>query len=316
MAKKENYMLIAAIIVALLAFALFTALYVVYRNIFYNPKPPREADPYRGLDSKYLDGMRDVIREQIDALGAYPCEEIRVRSHGKTLFGRYYHGEGQGPVAIFFHGYKGSSYTELSGAALLALSHGNSALVVDHRAHGKSSGRTVSFGIKERLDVVTWVRYIKNRFNGKRGCTLFGISMGGASVLMASELLTADDGVRCIIADCPFSSPEGIIRRVLGNRGLPPRLYGVIALSAVLIGHFRLGASTAKDAVGSTEIPILLIHGEADDFVPPEMSREIAASGKGIELFTVPGAAHGQSFAVGKDDYVKTVLDFSDRYSA
>ena len=79
-------MLIALILVAVLLIALIAVLSVLFRKIFYNPKRPREFDPYRGLDSKYLDGMRDVIKAQIDELSTYPCEEITIKSGTKHLF--------------------------------------------------------------------------------------------------------------------------------------------------------------------------------------------------------------------------------------
>jgi pimeloyl-ACP methyl ester carboxylesterase len=118
-----------------------------------------------------------------------------------------------------------------------------------------------------------------------------------------------------IIADCPYSSPEAIIKRVIASRGLSCAAYRAVSLCATVVGGFRLGASSAVSAVRKTEIPILLIHGEDDDFVPSDMSREIQAAGKNISLFTVPGAKHGQCFAVAKELFVQRVLAFTDAHT-
>lgn len=304
------------IIPLVLAAMLLGVTYYIYLSVFHNKKRSAPTDPYAGLKSKYLEGMREVIKRGIDDLSAYPCEEITVKSHdGLTLHARLYRGDKEKPAAIMLHGYRGSSYTELSGAALLFLSHGHSVIVTDLRAHGESCGSTVTFGIKESRDCLTWVNFGKEQLGYKR-FILYGISMGAASVLTASCLLRRSE-VAAIIADCPFSSPRDIIMRVMKNRGLPPRaLYPLVYLAALVFGRFRLNAASAVDAVKRTEIPILLIHGEDDRFVPCDMSQKIkAASASRTELFTVKGAGHGASFVTGKEEYVRAVLSFTDKYT-
>ena len=65
------------------------------------------------------------------------------------------------------------------------------------------------------------------------------------------------------------------------------------------------------ETVRHSRIPLIFIHGEADGFVPCEMSRqvyEVCASPK--KILTVPGAGHGLSFPVDKEGYVKALADF------
>ena len=82
-------------------------------------------------------------------------------------------------------------------------------------------------------------------------------------------------------------------------------------MAAVLFGHFRLGKLTAADGAAASKVPILLIHGEADLFVPIEMSRQIAAAApERITLHTFPDAGHGISFLLDKDRYVRLVQEF------
>ncbi len=296
------------------ATSVILVLYSVYRKVFYNSRTNRSDDPYAALSSPYLEGMRDVVKQQIDDLSTYPCEEILIKAKdGKTLYGRYYKGEEKAPVCILFHGYKGSSHAELSGVALMMLSHGIGAIAVDQRAHGKSSGETVSFGVKERFDCLRWANYVKERFGENKKIILYGMSMGASTVIMSTEL-DLPRGVCAVIADCPYSEPSAIIKRVLKNRGLSPKtVYPIVYLSALLIGRFNLSAASPRLAVKNAKVPILLIHGDADDFVPHSMSEDIYNGNTRIcKLFTVSGAKHGASFAVGQERYVREVLSFID----
>ena len=128
--------------------------------------------------------------------------------------------------------------------------------------------------------------------------------MVGATVLMASEL-ELPENVCCIMADCPYSSPAGIIRKVCTDRKIPQKLaYPFIHLGALLLGRFRLDETTAEAAVRHSHIPILLLHGEDDRFVPVEMSRKIHdANPQMCRLITFPGAGHGLCYMISPGKY-------------
>ena len=138
--------------------------------------------------------------------------------------------------------------------------------------------------------------------------------MGAATVLMASEL-SLPPQVRGIIADCPYSTSLAIIRKVGRDMHLPAGVSAFLAsVSARLFGHFDLAASSPVEAVRHSPVPILLIHGEDDHFVPCEMSRRIAdANPVMIERHTFPGAVHGLSYLVDTDRYTELVHAFCDR---
>ena len=87
-------------------------------------------------------------------------------------------------------------------------------------------------------------------------------------------------------------------------------LWPSVALSALLFGHFSLTQSSALSGVQNTDLPILLIHGEADDFVPAQMSRDLARAGKRVSLFLFPGAAHGISYLTDTERYTQAELDW------
>lgn len=132
---------------------------------------------------------------------------------------------------------------------------------------------------------------------------------------MASELKLPSNVVG-IIADCPYSSPEAIIRKVCReDMHLPPVLVmPFIRRGARLFGHFDLREASVLEAVQHTRIPILLIHGEGDRFVPCDMSREIFDACTGAKTrITFPGAGHGLSYIVDTETYSDAVSRFVDQ---
>ena len=166
-------------------------------------------------------------------------------------------------------------------------------------------------GIKEKYDVYDWVRYIEERRGRDKGIYLFGISMGAATVLMASSILDKSR-IKGIIADCPYSSPEKIIAKVMKDIKLVPALLmPFVKLSTLIWGRFSLDTVSASEAVENSDIPILIIHGEDDRFVPDYMSREIyEANPKLVRYETFPNAGHGLSFMVDNKRYRMLVDEF------
>ena len=198
----------------------------------------------------------------------------------------------------------------------MALEMGHSVLLVDQRSHGQSSGGTITFGIKERRDVLSWLNYVNERVGTNTPAFLWGISMGAATVLMAADQKLPGN-VAGILADCPYSSPKAIIKKVCEEdlHLSATFMYPFIRLSARLFGGFNLEESSAPEAVKSTHIPILLIHGEADFFVPCRMSREIKEACPSITLLTVPEAGHGLAYMVAPDKYKEAVRSFINLHS-
>lgn len=231
---------------------------------------------------------------------------------GVKLYARYYHVRDGALLQIQFHGYRGSALRDFCGGHKLARESGHNILAVDQRAHGKSGGNTITFGINERYDCLSWVNYAVERFGKETPLFLSGVSMGAATVLMASEL-NLPENVVGIIADSPYSSPEEIIRKVCReDMGLPPAIaMFFIRLGAKVFGHFDLRKADAINAVHHTKIPILLLHGESDLFVPCDMSKIIAENASG-QIFreTFPNAGHGLSYIVDPDKYSKITISF------
>lgn len=296
-------------ILILFAGAVLGGSWYAYRRAFYSPMEGRgEVKPILG---EHYDPYRPEMRRVYRQLKERPFEEVSVLSHdGLTLKGKYYHVKDGAPLDIGFHGYKSNPYTDFSGGSELSFQMGHNLLLVDQRAHGGSQGKTISFGILERQDLLKWVDYSIERFGSDVKILLYGVSMGGATVLMASELPLSEN-VKGIIADCPYSSPLDIILDVGKKTGLPTWLIRPFAIfGAKIFGGFDLTECNAREAVKHTQVPILIIHGEADGFVPKEMSDIAECNPNMVTRYTFPNADHGISYLVDTLRYQKLVKEF------
>lgn len=302
-----------AIIMLLLFFILIIIgiSFYAYRMAFYAPKRVDEELYQLPMGPQYEKEHSNIITS-INKMLEQPYEEVIITSFdGTKLFARYYHIEDNAPLQIQFHGYKSSAILDFCGGSYLARKMKHNALVVDQRSHGKSEGHIITFGIRERRDCLCWIQYARTRFGEHVPIILFGLSMGAATVLMASDLALPDN-VKGIIADCPYSSPKEIIQKVCTDQKLPAKLtYPFVRLGALLFGHFNLEESSAVNAVAHTDIPILLIHGLEDRFVPWEMSDSIHKScASAATLKTISGAGHGLCYLISPADYEKATMGF------
>ena len=283
-----------------------------YRIAFYSPVKGRNQIP--SVNGPQYAPYREEIQRIVQQLQDRPCEMISIYSHdGLKLFGRYYHIADGAPLDIGFHGYRSSWLTDFAGGSELSFQMGHNLLLVDERAHGNSEGKTISFGIQERLDVLSWTEYAVERFGPEVKILLYGISMGAATVLMASDL-PLPENVKGIVADCPYSSALDIIQHVGKNMPIPNCLIKpFVILGAKIYGGFDIRETTAQKAVAHAKIPILIVHGEKDGFVPAQMSDITDKNPKLISRYTFPEADHGISYLVDTPRYRKLVTEFVNK---
>ena len=298
-----------------LAILILLISYYAYRRAFYakskNPSEYKVKLPEGDIYKQEYDRAISFIK----VLNEIDYEKVTIRSRdGKTLSARYYHVADGAPVHIELHGYRSRATTDFCGINVLVRDLGHNTLLVDQRAHGESGGKSITFGIKERYDCLDWANYVIDRFGKDTRIILSGLSMGGATVLMATEL-DLPENIVGIMADCPYSSPKEIIKQECEKMKLPANLaYPFVRLGAIIFGGFDPSASTAKDAVKKAKVPILIIHGENDDFVPCQMSREIYdACTSDKTLVTIPKAGHGISYIIDRPKYEKSVEDFLNK---
>ena len=290
--------------------------FICFLMTFYSkPRKAAALEEYRLPKGKAYLPYREEMYAWIRAAREMPYTETEIRSFdGLTLRGRYYEKEKGLPIEIQFHGYRGDSDRDLSGAVFRAFAVGRNALIVDHRASGRSEGHVISFGVFECRDCLAWIEHAIDAFGADVQLHLTGISMGAATVLLASgEDLPAN--VRGVLADCPYTSAKEIIKKVITDMKLPASLlYPFVRLGARIFGGFDPDKASPIDAVKRAKVPVILYHGESDTFVPCEMSRQLfeACASPKKKLITVKDADHGLAYSADKERYIKILNEFID----
>ncbi|MBR2343470.1 MAG: alpha/beta hydrolase [Clostridia bacterium] len=307
--------MLTALIVILIALAvlLIAALLCFFRVFYSPPRRPLGEGEYDKIPGRAYDPYREQIRKWQETARAMDYTEHSVRSFdGLRLTAKLYDFDGEGPIELMAHGYRGTAERDMCGGIFRARELGHSAFLINHRAAADSDGHVITFGAKERYDILTWINYINSLFDGKRKIILTGISMGAATVMLASAMELPPNVVG-VLADCGYTSAEAIIKKVIRDMHLPPALcYPLVRLGALIYGGFDPNDASPVEALRNTHLPIIFVHGDADGFVPAYMSEENynACASENKRLLLIEGADHGLAYPKGQDDYVKEVREF------
>jgi len=300
-------------VVGVLALLLLLICYICFHMAFY--AKPRKKLPGEGI--RFPEGeiylpFREMMANWAKEVQALPHTEMHVTSFdGLQLYGKYYEYAPGAPIELMFHGYRGSAERDLCGGVQRCFALGRSALIVDQRCSGKSEGKVITFGINEHRDCLTWIDFMVDHFGADVKIILTGISMGASTVLMAAGKPLPPQVVG-VLADCGYSSAKEIIKVVIRKMGLPADLaYPFVKWGARIFGHFDLEETSPLQAAPHIAVPIILLHGEADDFVPCSMSKAIfdACTAK-KQLITVKDAGHGLAYPVAPDAYLDALREF------
>lgn len=293
--------------------------FVCFILTFYSPKrKPVGKDEYPMPPGEVYEPFYDVIRDWTKSIREMPHEDIEITSHdGLRLCGQYFECKSGAPIELLFHGYRGSAERDLCGGVERCFAIGRNALIVNQRASAESEGSVITFGIKECRDCLTWIDYAVNRFGKDSKIIITGVSMGAATVMMAAgeEL---PENVVCVLADCGYSSAKEIIKKVIADMGLPPKVfYPFVKLGALIFGGFKLEENSPMEAMKRCKIPIIFIHGDTDAFVPCDMSRELyeACASEKKRFVTIPGAGHGLAFPANKEMYLNALIEFEKEWN-
>lgn len=309
-------MKLAGILAGSVLFVLLVVLliaYICYRMAFYAPRKnrpdPNVIDIPKG---EIYEPFRPKMESWARQTRAMTHEDLQITSFdGLKLTGKFYEYAPGAPIELMFHGYRGNAERDLSGGVQRSFRVGRSALLPDQRCSGNSDGQTITFGVNEHRDCLAWVDFTIRHFGPDVKIILTGISMGAATVLMAAGK-PLPKNVIGVLADCGYSSAEAIIKKVIRQMKLPEKLaYPFVKLGALLYGGFDLEETSPMEAMKTCRVPVIFFHGEDDDFVPCDMSRQLyeACSSRKM-LVTIPGAGHGLSYAVEPERYIESLLEF------
>lgn len=262
---------------------------------------------------------KKVIAPNKEWLLAQELEHITIKSRdGLTLHGDFLPSEVQSDkLAICGHGYTGCGLKDCVSIAVFFHRMGYNCLIVDHRAHGKSEGDYVGFGILDRFDMKAWVDFMERRFNGNVRIVLYGVSMGATIAIMTAGISSLSPCVKAVVADCAFTSPYDVFAHILKrDYHMPP--FPIMNINDMLCrkrAGYGFRDYSTLDAVKSTGIPMLFIHGRDDNFVPLYMSEQnYEACRSPKDIFIVDNAAHAASYYESKEAYEAKVKIFLEKY--
>ncbi|WGN90386.1 alpha/beta hydrolase [Ligilactobacillus faecis] len=255
-------------------------------------------------DQKWLKTQKTQTWQERSADGKLELKALYLPAQKQTL-----------KTIVIAHGYRENN---LRMASYIRMFHdlGYNVLAPDDRAAGKSEGKYITFGWLDRLDYQKWLTQVIQKNGSDSEIGLFGVSMGGATVMMLSgEKLPSQ--VKAIVEDCGYSSIKAELGEQLSAQfGLPkePILTTASWLARPFIGFDFKDGDTTKQ-LAKNKLPTLFIHGSKDRFVPSEMVYENYQANKSTkELWVVKGAAHGMSYYEDPSAYTKRVGDFMAKY--
>lgn len=305
-AKNAGIFLAVAAVITVLY---FTAVYFFMFKPSFERKAPGDA-----LEHFTKEEYIKQNEEDTDWFFEQKPQEISITSFdGLNLSGYRLDAENAKGTFVLMHGYHSDPLREFAGLVKFYHELNYNIILPYQRSHGKSEGKYVTFGIKERYDLRDWILEANKFYGGENPVYLEGISMGCATVVMALGF-DLPENVKGVVADCGFTSPEEIIWKVLKKDKKAPLPHLIMATGAFMTKHiagFDETEFSTLTALKRNKLPVIFIHGAEDDFVPIEMTIanfQMCTSKK--SLYIVPDCPHAIAYFVDPEKYHKKVIDF------
>lgn len=238
----------------------------------------------------------------VDSPNGYPLRAVFLRPFDTTK------------TVIICHGVTENKINSIKYARLFERLGFNS-VIYDHRRHGDSGGKTTSFGYYEKSDLHAVVSSVRDRIGRRALLGVHGESMGAATtILYGGEF---QDEADFYIVDCPFSDFTTQILHIL-KTSTPLRTSMTLRIANLFL-KVRDGYTTKlvspRQVISKIDKPMLFIHSLEDDFILPEMTKELFTlkeDKKKMKLF-IKGA-HAKSFNDNPEEYEREVHAFLNEY--
>jgi pimeloyl-ACP methyl ester carboxylesterase len=177
---------------------------------------------------------------------------------------------------------------------------------------------------RDVADTRAAIKYLLSRPDADpKGIGLFGISKGGGTGFVAAA---GNPSVRCFVTDGAYGTHTTMVpylkrwitiysdRRIL-QRVLPTWFYGLVGtVGAKKVARNRgVTYPSVEKALARLNRPLLMIHGQGDNYIRPEMAAALFERARGPkELWVVPKAKHNGALAVAGDEYHSRIVAFFD----
>jgi len=212
-------------------------------------------------------------------------------------------------VIIVLHGYPANKTDVLSPLAFLAKRY--DLLFFDFRYLGTSGGSYTSIGMKEVEDLKSAVSFLQQR--KYRAIGIFGVSMGGATALMAAPDLP---DVKAIVADSSYASLGLMTFQFYKEFSfLKYPLAFLTKLWAEAFFGKNVDKTSPMSAAKLLKIPIFIIHSRADTHIPFAQAlllKQSLENDPKAEFWFMDGREHGETHL--EKEFEPKVLGFFERY--
>jgi len=276
-------------------FALYLLLIVVIAHRFTMPKRVRLGLPSNASDAPVLHTVSFPARGDALRLTATYTETANAES-----------------AIILVHGRNARRGEELRGDTSQLVAHfarlGFSVLLVDLRGHGDSANARLTFGVRERRDVLGAVDFLLARGYAPRRIGVLGASMGGVSAIGAAA---HEPAIGAVVTDSAFCTLHDVLRiQFVRLTRLPGWcLSGATMVASVLTGEKLRHHTATHDMTRLRGRPTLVIHARHDPFVPVSHAHALAHAGD-TQLWITDGTRHLSSYTDAPDEYARVVGEF------
>lgn len=248
----------------------------------------------------------------------YECVQFRARDESVRLAASYRRTPGATGAVILAHGRDACRGGELRGTTIslvLALAaRGLSVVLVDLRGHGESDEARLTFGQRERLDILGAVDFLLARGYQPSCIGVLGASMGGVSAIAAAA---EEPAIGALVTDSAFARLDDVLQAQFTRLTRLPAfvLSGALMGARILTGEHLVHPSPTTNMARVRGRPVLVIHAARDPFVPVDHAYALARAGHAAVWIT-PGDRHLASFGVVGREYVELVGAFFARHLA
>ncbi len=212
---------------------------------------------------------------------------------------------------LILHGYTGWK-EEMYPFAYWYHEQGYHVIVPDLRCQGESEGDFIGMGWTDHYDCMLWLDYILSQ-DGDAGIVLHGQSMGAAAALMISGDEELSVNIDAVISDCAYTDAYAMFGEKIKDWFHLPAfpLVDTACLVLRMRGGYDLKDASAIDAVRNSRIPTLFIHGDMDEMISVQMSKDLyEAAGCPKELLIIEGAGHAQAHEKDPEAYFGVIRVF------
>ncbi len=212
---------------------------------------------------------------------------------------------------LILHGYTGWK-EEMYPFAYWYHEQGYHVIVPDLRCQGESEGDFIGMGWTDHYDCMLWLDYILSQ-DGDAGIVLHGQSMGAAAALMISGDEELSVNIDAVISDCAYTDAYAMFGEKIKDWFHLPAfpLVDTACLVLRMRGGYDLKDASAIDAVRNSRIQTLFIHGDMDEMISVQMSKDLyEAAGCPKELLIIEGAGHAQAHEKDPEAYFGVIRVF------